>query len=172
MVTASTIFGDKVPVDFIRRDEEANNLKQPILVLFNEDNNSHKLQSSRIKFTDDEEEELGGKRAHKESTMNAEASMVQSEINDDNDDDYGDEEGEQERRYERNVDYVLDRGQPEVLPEIPYNNASMYFLRQKKGRKINEGKSFQRKHGFTGIIFIYLFINFKKKKNVPMLIGS
>lgn len=69
LVTASTIFGDRATVNFSRRGDESHN-KQPILVLFNNDNQVNDQQPEVINIEEEKDEldeiTLERKRRHTE----------------------------------------------------------------------------------------------------------
>lgn len=132
LVTATTIFGDLVTVDFSRRDDHRHN-KQPILVLFNDDtdsndfairpsNNFQTYDGADDELEENDEEELANEEDILENEMTEEAGRVRN------------------KRHESS-----ERGQPEEVPNLGEDSRPVLFQREKKERR-------QRQRDENGIV--------------------
>lgn len=119
LVTAATIFGDMVTVEFSRRDNHRHD-KQPILVLFNDNANGFAIRLSNNFQTHDDADELD--ENDDEELANEEA-LQENEMT------------EEVRRIRNKRQESSRRGQPEEMPDLGEDNRSLLFKRQKKERR-------------------------------------
>ncbi|NP_001288292.1 anti-dorsalizing morphogenic protein precursor [Nasonia vitripennis] len=140
LVTATTIFGDLVTVEFSRRDDYRHD-KQPILVLFNDDadtndftirpSNTLQMYDNADELDENDEEELVNEEALLENEMTEEARKVRN------------------KRHESSR-----KGQPEEVPDLGEDNRPVIFQRQKKDRRQRQRDENgialpRRRHGFV-----------------------